>query len=138
MPRMATTTPFGPNGSACSALAMNSSPPSWRSVTAKSVAPRKMPKMKAVVTVVFWHTSLRTAHVSRRLAIARSVAPKAPSPEASVGVAMPKKIEPSTARISAKGGSTASSVFRTRRMVTGSRSVGAGASFGRSCAETTT
>ncbi len=64
----------------------------------------KIAMMKAVVSAVFTHTSFSTAGRRRRLAAASSIVPIAPTPEASVAVAMPKKIEPSTARISPAGG----------------------------------
>ena len=64
---------------------------------------------------------------SLRLQAAISTAPKAPTAEASVVVAMPKKIEPSTARISTKGGTTAQNTSINARPSSFGRLAGAGA-----------
>ena len=86
--------------------------------------------MKAVVFDVSLTTSRRTDRRRRPFAQARMVAPAAPTPEASVGVAKPKKIDPSTATINPAGGSTAHNTPSTRRTLNGGESFGAGANFG--------
>ena len=57
-------------------------------------------------------TSLKTLKESFLLYQTRIVAPKAPTPLASVGVATPAKIEPKTSTISPMGGSTVLSTSR--------------------------
>ncbi len=117
---------------------MNSSPPNERITSEKAVAPMKSAKMNEVVCIVSMQASRSTRMFSLPLSAASSMAPKAPRPAASVGVAMPKKIEPSTATISAAGGITASRMAMIDFRSTGGRSFGGGARSGRNCASTST
>ncbi len=87
--------------------------------------------MKAVVVVVCCATSRSTPRVSRPRAAASMHARKAPIPDASVGVARPKKIEPSTPRISIAGGSTERNTRRISLASTFGASGGSGATLGR-------
>ena len=81
--------------------------------------------MKAVVSVVRpTATFHKTLNVSRRFSSARSVAPNAPMPEASVGVAIPRKIDPRTARMRPTGGRIARNVSRTSRPEKGTTYLG--------------
>ncbi len=121
------STPVWPNGRPVSAARITSSPPRPRSTAANTVAPMKMPKMNAAVRLVWYSASLSTGRFRRRLAAAISNAPKAPTAEASVVVAMPKKIEPSTAKISASGGTTAQNTSSRARASSFGRFAGAGA-----------
>ncbi len=98
------TMPLASNGSPSSASSISVSPPSPRSTSAKAVAPSSTAKMNAVVRVVSCSTSRITRASSWRFTSASSNAPKAPTPAASVGVATPMKILPSTARIRKAGG----------------------------------
>ncbi len=83
--------------------------------------------MNAAVRLVWYSASLSTGRFSRRLAAAINSAPKAPTAEASVVVAIPKKIEPSTAKISASGGTTAQNTSSRARASSFGRLTGAGA-----------
>ena len=76
-------------------------------------------------------TSWKPLNESRRLVMASKVAPRAPTPEASVGVAIPKKILPSTATINNVGGTVDLKTFRSNRSVTVSAFLGVGATEGR-------
>ncbi len=109
---------------------MSSSPPRPRRTSEKAVAPSSTAKMKAVVRVVSCRTLVITPLPSRRLIHASSKAPAAPTPAASVGVASPKKMLPSTARIRKAGGRIALTSPHTAVMSMGSCSV-AGAASGR-------
>ena len=59
----------------------------------------------AVVLIVLSHTLESCLRLKPPLRAARRIAPTAPITPASVGVAMPKKMLPSTIRIKDKGGS---------------------------------
>ena len=59
-----------------------------------------------LIRVVARVTSISTAREKRRCRAARIMAPTAPTEADSVGVAIPARIEPSTARISSAGGSS--------------------------------
>jgi len=61
-------------------------------------------KYKRLVCVVFLITLLKSLKESLPLIKAKIDAPKAPTPDASVGVAIPIKILPRTARINNAGG----------------------------------
>ena len=60
-----------------------------------------------LIRVVASITSFRTVRVNFRFASVRRMAPKAPIAAASVGEAIPKKIDPRTARIKKAGGTRA-------------------------------
>ncbi len=62
--------------------------------------------MLLILSVLSMISCKRRRLICRRL-IASSKAPSAPTPAASVGVASPARIEPSTAKISSKGGNSA-------------------------------
>ena len=64
----------------------------------------KMKKIMPEVKAVRSQTSFSTSQVSFLLKIASSSEPKPPTPAASVGVAQPAKIEPSTMVIRNTGG----------------------------------
>ncbi len=88
-----------PASSTPRASAIITSPPSLRKITLKMVAPIITNMIIAVVRVVSFSTERNCFQVSWREASASRKAPKAPSAAASVGVAMPAMIEPSTTRI---------------------------------------
>ena len=87
--------------------------------------------MKAVVRVVSNNTFLSTGRSILRFAAASSRAPAAPTPAASVGVAKPRKMLPSTAKINRAGGRMAMSSWPTAGQSIGWCSM-AGAACGRS------
>ena len=66
-----------------------------------------------VSLVVSRHASRSTARFMRPRAAASRMAPTAPMAPASVGVATPAKIDPSTIRISSSGGMSTSTTCRT-------------------------
>ena len=68
------------------------------------MAPKMMKKTIALVSAAEVITSRSTCMLKRRLPMASRMAPRPPTPEASVGVAQPPKIEPSTSVISSAGG----------------------------------
>ena len=70
----------------------------------KSVAPKMMKNTMALVNAEELITSFSTAMLKRLFVIARMIAPRLPTPEASVGVAQPAKIEPSTRAMRKAGG----------------------------------
>ncbi len=94
------------------------------------MAPRKMAKMNAAVRVVCCMEEFSTFRFSRPDISASRRAPRAPTPEASVGVAMPAKMEPSTPRINAAVGTTAFATSQTMAQLTFSVPSGTGAMFG--------
>ncbi len=107
------------------------SPPSLRKITLKMVAPIITNMIIAVVRVVSFSTARNCFQVSWREASASRKAPSAPSAAASVGVAMPAMIEPSTTRIRSIGAtrSRASRVIawpNGRRSRTGSGGIASG------------
>ena len=71
-----------------------------------------------------------TAQESRPFDPARSAAPKAPTPEASVGVAMPKKMLPRTARIRPAAGKVARRTSNKALRSSGKGCAGRGAAWG--------
>ena len=75
---------------------------------------------------------IRVLRSRRRLMAASNIAPTAPKAPASVGVAMPAKIDPSTARIRNSGGIITSTTRRARslRFFARASSGNAGAAFG--------
>ena len=81
-----------------------SSPPKPRNTSENSAAPIRIRNTIEVTLVVERTTSVRVFRLSLRLARASISAPKAPTAEASVGVARPPRIEPSTQTISTIGG----------------------------------
>src|SRR3546814_989801 len=78
--------------------------------------------MKDVVLAVPYITSFSVGMSSLRFTRARMVAPIAPTPAASVGEAMPQKMEPSTARMSRLGAIMALNTAHSIRAVLVGRS----------------
>ena len=81
-----------------------SSPPNPRNTREKIAAPIRIRNTIDVTSVVLWATSLSLARLSCPRRPANRVAPNAPTPAASVGVAAPVRIDPSTATIKNTGG----------------------------------
>ena len=63
-----------------------------------------MKKIMAIVRADVWQTSVRSPMVSRRLPAANNIVPNAPTAPASLGAAMPNRIEPLIIKISSTGG----------------------------------
>ena len=95
--------PQVPPGMLVNQLCTNSSPPYPRNTSENTEAPIKMKNTIAVVFSVVRQTSDNTSRSRARLPKASSVAPAAPTPAASVGVAMPASMLPSTATIRTSG-----------------------------------
>ena len=92
---------------------MSACPPRSANAAEKMDDPTNSQHTIAVVFAVRNTDSLSTLHLNCRYAPVRSIAPAAPSAAASVGVAQPKMIDPSTARMSAVSGKNeVSSIFR--------------------------
>ena len=129
--------PVRPPGSCSSNSLISTSPPTPRNTRLKAVEPIRMAITIAVVRTVESLTCRRAARLKPPWAAARAMAPTAPSTPASVGVAMPKKMLPSTSRIRIRG---AASTFTSPRAVSGGRPVvsSGGASSGRRALITTT
>ena len=131
----ASTAPLVPPGRLVSARLTMSSPPSARNTRLNSVAPIRMRKIMLVICVVFSTTGIMTP---RRLVFiaASNIAPTAPTDAASVGVAMPPRIEPSTARISSSGATRTAASLRANAKPRGAVGSGgmAGAAFGKKIA----
>ena len=89
-----------------------SSPPSARKTKENSVAPKMMKNTSALVSAELSMTSLSIFMLRRLFQAASASAPAEPVPPASVGVAKPPKIEPSTTKISAAGGRKLRSTMR--------------------------
>ena len=83
-----------------------------------------------VMTTVLTSDSRRISKVSVRYAKVMTNEPTAPHAAASVGVAIPKKIEPNTATINPAGANMASKTSRISLAVTASRFFGTGAASG--------
>ena len=89
------------------------SPPIMRNTMEKTEAPSRMMKTILVIVAVAIIVSRRMRKDRRQRRAASTIAPTAPTEAASVGVAMPPRIEPSTARISKSGGTSATKKSRT-------------------------
>ncbi len=83
------------------------SPPIRRNTMENTEAPNRMMKTMQVIEAVAMAVSRSTLKDRRMRTAARTIAPTAPTEAASVGVAMPPRIEPRTAMISSKGGTSA-------------------------------
>src|SRR5688500_6574347 len=90
--------------SAFSTSVTMSSPPSARNTNANSVAPKKMKNTSALVSAALSIIEFSAFRLSLPLNQASTSAPAAPTPAASVGVAQPPKIDPSTSTIRNVGG----------------------------------
>ena len=77
-----------------------------------------------------YNTIFKSANDSLPLSIANNDAPNAPTPDASVGVAIPINILPKTATINRAGGIIDFKTLKTILKSTGSASFGKGAAFG--------
>ena len=108
----ASTAENRPPGSAASASSTNPSPPRPRKTSEKTDAPIRMMNTIELIFSVVCMTWRSTDNVSCRFAAARTVAPTAPTDADSVAVAMPLRMEPSTATMRPRGGN---SVRATRR-----------------------
>ena len=95
------------------------------------MAPISTPKMNAVVRVVSRMTAVSTGRFNARLARAKRSAPRAPTPAASVGVASPKKMLPSTAAMRSAGGTMAFAKSKSAATSTRSTCRAFGAPAGR-------
>ncbi len=84
--------------------ATRSSPPSARNTNENSVAPKMMKNTSALVSAELSMTSFSIFMLRRLFHHASSSAPAQPVPPASVGVAQPPKMEPSTTKIRNAGG----------------------------------
>ena len=112
--------PVGPKGRPINVRSISSSPPKPLSTRVKQTAPMIAPKMNAVVLDVSSMTSLIiTGRLRAPFDQARSIAPAAPTPAASVGVANPKKILPRTASIKKAAGTIALKSIHTAARSTG-------------------
>ena len=89
------------------------SPPIIRNTTEKTEAPSRITKTMLVIVAVATIVSLSTPKDRRQRNAARIMAPTAPTDAASVGVAMPPRIDPNTAKISARGGTSATKTSRS-------------------------
>ena len=139
--RLATISrPMRPPGSVVSRCSIQRSPFSPRKTSAKAVEPTRMNITMAVREVVYSLASRSTFHDSRLLAAARPIAPTAPTAPASVGVAIPAKMLPSTSRISTRGGISTVSTWRASFHPAASRTSGgsAGADAGLTLATSPT
>jgi hypothetical protein len=105
------TAPNAPPGNSAKILVMRSSPPKPLKTSENIDEPKRIMKTIAVISVVVSTASVKFFLVKLLLLIARRTAPKAPTPAASVGVAMPKRIEPSTEEIRTKGGNKEVSII---------------------------
>ena len=74
--------------------------------------PTKIIKTIEVVLAVSCTTSLKTLKESCFLKKANKIAPKAPTPADSVGVAKPPRIDPNTETIRMSGGTKAFKMFK--------------------------
>ena len=98
----ASVAPATPPGRLVSARSTMVSPPRPRNTRLNKVAPIRITKIMLVICVVRTITGISRPVAPDRSAASR-IAPTAPTDAASVGVATPPRIEPSTARISAIG-----------------------------------
>ena len=94
-----------PPGISLSNPSTKMSPPNPLKTREKSEAPIRMRKIIDVISVVFWAICLTKSREIVLALMANKIAPSAPIPAASVGVATPNKIDPSTETISSIGGS---------------------------------
>ena len=100
-----TTAPNAPPGNSVKIPVIRSSPPNPLKTNEKIEDPKSIIKTIAVISVVVSTASVRFDLVKLLLLIESKIAPRAPTPAASVGVAMPKRIDPNTEVIKINGGS---------------------------------
>ena len=99
------TAPKAPPGNSVNIPVIKSSPPKPLNTREKIEEPRSIMNTMAVISAVVSTASVKFFRFKLLLLIARRIAPNAPTPAASVGVAIPRSIEPSTDEINANGGS---------------------------------
>ena len=95
--------PTSPPGICSNSLCINASPPYPRNTSENTDAPIRIKNTIAVVRVVERATSRAAFIVIDLASKARRIAPIAPTAAASVGVAIPVRMEPRTANIRTKG-----------------------------------
>ena len=123
--------PTTPPGMRVNRSSINSSPPKPRKIRENIAEPIRIMNTMVVTSVVDWVTSRNLLIVNCRRPSASRVAPMAPTPAASVGVAAPLRIEPSTATINTTGGNRLRSNLAAERLDSPSTSA-TGASSGLS------
>ena len=96
--------PITPPGMSSNKLNTSSSPPKPLKTNENKLAPIRIINTIDVILVVLCITAVKFFRVSCFCHNANNVAPIAPIPAASVGVAKPKSIEPKTTNINNKGG----------------------------------
>ena len=128
--------PSDPPGRSCSTPAIQTSPSSPRNTSAKAVEPISRNMTMIVRRVVSAMAAFSVLTDRRRCRAASPMAPSAPKEPASVGVATPAKMLPSTTRISTKGGSIEPTTRRSSSVPGMSRNSSgmAGAASGRTMA----
>ena len=94
-----------PPGRLAKKCSTTSSPPNPRKTKENTAAPIRIKNTIDVTLAVPWATSRKRVKFRRPLRAASKIAPHAPTPAASVGVAAPARIEPNTAIIKQIGGS---------------------------------
>ena len=88
------TAPKAPPGNSVNIPVIRSSPPNPLKTSEKIEEPRSIINTIAVISVVVSTASVRFFMVKLLLLTANKTAPKAPTPAASVGVAIPRSIDP--------------------------------------------
>ena len=115
---------YVPPGKSLSSSSTSSSPPKPLNTRENNDAPINIMKTMLVTRVVLRTTSVRFSRLSCFLNAASNMAPTAPMAAASVGVAKPPMMEPSTTTISNSGGTRLSNTSSTRRFECLSASLG--------------
>ncbi len=122
--------PMAPPGMAERNSCTRLSPPIRRNTMEKTAAPIRMMKTIEVMVAVEMTVSFSTLRLNRRLNRASTMAPTEPTEAASVGVAMPTRMEPRTAMMRASAGTSATSTSRIRCCFSSSGTGVAGQDFG--------
>ncbi len=99
-----TRKPSAPPGTLVSSRSTHRSPSTPRNTRLKTVEPMRMNITKLVISAVDSSACLSSEKESLRLTSAMAIAPEAPIAPPSVGVATPRKMVPSTRKISTSGG----------------------------------
>ena len=105
------TAPNAPPGNSVNIPVIRSSPPNPLKTRENTEEPKSIINTMAVISVVVSTASDKFFLVRLLLLSANIIAPKAPTPAASVGVAIPRRIEPSTDEINTKGGNKEVSII---------------------------
>jgi hypothetical protein len=127
----AMTAPKAPPGTSDSTISTRCSPPRPRNTSENTDTPSTIAKTRALITAVLRMTASSVPKEKARLKAARIIEPTAPIEAASVGVAKPARIEPSTATISSSGGISARTKRRPSEARCASSITRAGQSLGR-------